>query len=102
MRRGMRWADVCRVHDGRGALTHRIRLAPCREALHRLQVEGPGFDTTAELAKAAASDRRTISRFFSGGPVGIGVARKIVEVLGLRLEDVAIPVIDRAEATRPA
>ncbi len=72
-------------------MPYRLNLGCCRRALVLRQVEGE-FESMEALAKAIGRSRSTVSRYFSGRPTSLPVTLKILHVLRLRSEDVAVPV----------
>jgi DNA-binding XRE family transcriptional regulator len=71
-------------------LPYRLDLARCRRALIHRQVEGE-LDSMESLAQAVGISRSTVSRFFSGRPTSLTVTLKILAVLRLKFDEVAIP-----------
>jgi hypothetical protein len=78
-------------------MPYRLNLGRCRRALVLRQVEGR-YQSMEALAVAVGRSRSTVSRFFSGRPTSLPVTLKVLEVLGLRFEDVAVPAEDHDAA----
>jgi len=66
-----------------------LDLVRCRRALLERQIDG-GPDSMESLAKAVDVSRSTASRFFSGRPTSLAVTLKILEVLHLKFDQVAV------------
>lgn len=71
---------------------YRIDLRTCRRArrLRQIADHSGALDSLAALACKTGISRSTQSRFWNGQHVSVEMARRIVRVLGLRFEDVAV------------
>jgi len=65
-----------------------VDLGPCVRAWAQMRLTRSDADTISAIARLARVSRPLVSRFFSGRS-SIDTARAIVDVLGLRWEDVA-------------
>jgi|SRR5215472_7963720 len=74
-------------------IAHQLDLVVCRHALVQCQVRGE-LDSMHSLAVKVGISRSTASRFFSGRPTSLGVTLKLLDVLHLKFEDVARPLLD--------
>jgi len=74
-------------------IAHQLDLVICRHALVQCQVRGE-LDSMESLAVKVGISRSTASRFFSGRPTSLAVTLKILDVLYLKFEDVAKPMLD--------
>ncbi len=74
-------------------IPYTLDLVKCRRALVGRQVEGE-LDSMESLARAVGISRSTASRFFSGRATSLAVTLKILEVLHLKFEEVATPVVE--------
>jgi hypothetical protein len=77
----------------RGA-PYKLDLVRCRRALVMRQVEGE-LDNMNSLARAVGVSRSTASRFFSGKSTSLAVTLRILTVLRLAFEEVALPASDQ-------
>jgi hypothetical protein len=77
----------------RGA-PYKLDLVKCRRALVMRQVEGE-LDNMNSLARAVGVSRSTASRFFSGKSTSLAVTLRILTVLRLTFEEVALPATDQ-------
>jgi hypothetical protein len=80
-------------------IPHTLDLVGCRYALVLCQVRGE-LESMDGLAAKVRISRSTASRFFSGRPTSLAVTLRILDVLGLRFEDVATPILDEVPGLR--
>jgi DNA-binding phage protein len=79
--------------DNSGRPTHTISVALCRAALAHMRVRRNDIDRLSSFAQRAGVSLATASRFFNGGhQLRLVTVRRIVQALGLKLENVAVPI----------